>query len=343
MKTISISNQECTSTIFVGKSIQEVSELLPDRKIVIVTDSVVKREYGDLFPSYPILEISTGEKIKTLETASLLYEAFLKLGLDRSSFVLGIGGGIVCDIAGFCAATYMRGINFGFVSTTLLSQVDASVGGKNGINFNGFKNIVGTFAQPQFVVCDVALLKSLPEEIFRCGLAEIIKIAMVRDIFFFQWLEQHVEDLVARETDILKEAIYQSVRLKADVVMEDETEKGLRRLLNFGHTFGHAIEAIEGVSHGDAVAVGMIIAGKISVKLGCLDESDLERLLSLIRRAGLPSEIPKGNQIKIQETIWKDKKKEEDAIHLVLVKSPGVGKIVVMPFQKLEEVFYAVC
>ena len=343
MKTVSIFSREHVSSVYVGASLKNIEAFLPNTTGVIITDSVVRQYYGDLFPDRPVLEISLGEKSKTLETATLLYEAFMKLGLDRTSFVLGIGGGIVCDLAGFCASTYMRGIDVGLVPTTLLAQVDASVGGKNGVNFDGYKNMIGTFSLPQFVLCDPALLASLPEETFRCGLTEMIKIALVRDAGFFEWLGNHMTLLRKRDPHSLEEAIYQAIRLKADIVMEDETEKGVRRLLNLGHTFGHAIEKEGSFSHGDAVAIGIVIASKMAAQLHYLSMKDVNRIEHLLEEAGLPTYMPKEMASSVFDAMLKDKKKENDQLHFILLNDYGKGIDVIMPFSQIEEIFHAVC
>jgi 3-dehydroquinate synthase len=220
----------------------------------------------------------------------------------------------------------MRGVRFGFVATTLLSQVDASVGGKNGVNLGGYKNLVGVFRQPEFVICDTGLLKTLPEKEIRCGLAEIAKHAAIGDTELFSFLEDHAEGELQRDIDILGRLIYDSVRIKTSIVNQDETEKGERRKLNFGHTLGHAVEKMTGMSHGEAVSVGMAAASELSVKKGYLSDEDAMRLENLLKRMGLPTHI-RLDAKRLADTLKKDKKKTEERIHFVFLQ--GIGRAVV--------------
>ncbi|MDD3108194.1 MAG: 3-dehydroquinate synthase, partial [Alistipes sp.] len=256
------------SQIVIGEVIQSLEAYLPQgHKIIIITDGNVHRRYQELINSYDHCLIGLGETIKTMATVEKLYEELLNLGADRSSFILGIGGGIVTDITGFVASTYMRGVRFGFVATTLLAQVDASVGGKNGVNYEGYKNMIGTFNQPDFVLCDLSMLRTLPEREFKAGLAEIIKSGLIADPELFALFEQH--DLQAFHDDkaLLSEAIQRAVTVKAKIVEQDERERGERRKLNLGHTFAHAIEKCgngELFLHGEAVSIGTIMIARLS-------------------------------------------------------------------------------
>ena len=225
---------------------------------------------------------------RSLDTLSYIYNGLLHHNADRNSFIVAVGGGIVCDVAGFAASTYMRGILFGFVSTTLLSQVDASVGGKNGVNFSGYKNMIGTFNQPRFVLCDTSMIQTLPDREFISGFAEIVKSAVIRDAKLFAYLEQNAEKAVARDPEVIQQLVVESVKIKADVVERDEREQGERRILNFGHTFGHAVEVLTGVSHGEAVSIGMMIAARRSATECGFPQSQVDRLERLLLRLGLP-------------------------------------------------------
>jgi len=259
----------------------------------------------------------------------------VSLGADRSTFVVGIGGGIVCDVTGFAASTYMRGLRFGFVPTTLLSQVDASVGGKNGVNLGGFKNMVGTFVQPEFVLCDPRVLQTLPRTELVQGFAEIVKAGAIRDAALFDYLEQHAVAALNGDEQALEHIILQSVRMKAGVVERDEHEQGERRVLNFGHTFGHAIEKLTKRPHGEAVSIGMAMAARISVRLGMLDAGDALRLNSLLQALSLPVEtcLPVSA---LFEALKKDKKKEGDALHLVLLRALGHADVQSVPVSEVE-------
>jgi 3-dehydroquinate synthase len=245
---------------------------------------------------------------------------------------------VVCDIAGFAAATFMRGLRCGYVATSLLAQVDASVGGKNGVNLGGYKNLVGTFNQPQFVICDPLLLKTLPEKEILCGLAEVVKHALIRDVDLFGYLENNGSRIQKLEADAVERMVSDSVAIKSAIVNQDEKEGGLRRLLNFGHTFGHAIEHIDRISHGEAVSIGMAIAVDISVSKGLLSVSDADRIKQLLRRLNLPvrCDIDPAHMI---DAVRKDKKRESQAVHFILLR--GIGEAVVqhIPLAEFQDFF----
>jgi 3-dehydroquinate synthase len=302
---------------------------------VIVTDTTIEGLYRQHFPDCPIIAIGLGEKIKTLETVAKIYGQLVELEADRSSFILGIGGGIVCDIAGFVASTYMRGLPFGFVATTLLAQVDASVGGKNGVNFGGYKNMVGGFNQPNFVICDLTALKSLPVREVLCGFAEIIKHGAIADDRMLDFLDTHQDDALGLDKAIVEYLVYRSVEIKAKVVTQDEREKGERRKLNFGHTFGHAIEKLTGIPHGEAVGIGMVLAAKLSVKMGLLHEREAARLERIIAGYGLPVRPPV-DLAAMLAAIRKDKKREGNLIHFVLLETLGRARVEELSFDELQ-------
>lgn len=315
-----------TSALLVGESIQNVGRYLPDSPVFIITDTVVADLYAHLFPPGQVIILGTGEQIKTLETVAMVFEQLIAAGADRASFILGIGGGIVCDITGFIASTFMRGVPFGFVATTLLAQVDASVGGKNGVNLGGYKNMVGVFNQPDFVICDMELLKSLPAAEVRCGMAEIVKHAAIEDAQMFAYLEEHASQAVALDPAVIEKLVSDSVVIKAAVVNRDEKEHGERRKLNFGHTVGHAIEKTTGIPHGEAVSVGMAVAAAISAKRSLLAGEDAVRLTALLAKLGLPT-IVDADPGQIVAALAKDKKKEKDVIHYVLLDAIGSCRI----------------
>jgi len=241
---------------------------------------------------------------------------------DRSSFIVGIGGGVVCDIAGFVASIYLRGVRFGFVSTTLLSQVDASVGGKNGVNLGGYKNMMGVFNQPEFVICDMDLLKTLPERELLSGLAEIIKHAAIGDPKLFSYLEENYEKALKLDPQVIEKLVSDSIDIKSSIVNWDEKEKGARRKLNFGHTFGHAIEKTAGISHGEAVSVGMVIASELSKKKGYLSPEETEKIVTLLKKLKLPYRIQIDHS-GVLDALKKDKKRNGSSIHFVLLRAIG--------------------
>ncbi len=298
-------------------------ELLPGSGVVIITDINVKRIYGDRFPEFPVFAIKAGEVSKKIEVIEGLAEHLLDLGIDRTGFILGIGGGVVCDIAGFLASIYMRGIRCAYVSTSLLSQVDASTGGKNGVNLGSTKNLLGCFRQPEFVICDPSMLKTLPEEEYFSGLAELIKTAVIGNKKLFEVIENNHEAIVSRNSDLLTLVVSMAVNFKASVVSEDEKETGQRRVLNFGHTYGHAIELYKSFRHGYAVASGMALATDFSFARGYITKEECERIFNVLKTYNLlrRHDIP-DNQI--GQLIRHDKKKAGDEMYFVFTE--GIGK-----------------
>ncbi|MBO5771772.1 MAG: 3-dehydroquinate synthase, partial [Alistipes sp.] len=273
------------SRIYIGNAEQLLKEILPGKRVIVISDSNLDRTHHDLIAPYEHILIGLGEQAKSLVTLDEIYRQLIELGADRSTFILGIGGGIVTDIAGFVASTYMRGVEFGFITTTLLGSVDASVGGKNGVNIGGFKNMVGTFSQPSFVICDVALLHSLPNREFRAGLAEVIKTAILGDEELFEKLEQTSFEELRQNDELLSEIIIRSVKVKASVVAEDEREGGRRRILNLGHTIAHAIEKCTSkFSHGEAVAIGLFHITNTSLSQNNIAESDAKRIFAVLEK-----------------------------------------------------------
>jgi 3-dehydroquinate synthase len=301
----------------------------------VITNPTVRALYGDTaqksletagFSVFRI-EIPDGEEYKTLDTVKDLYGKALDIGLERGDSVVALGGGVVGDTAGFFAATYMRGVALVQVPTTLLAQVDSSVGGKVGVNHPRGKNLIGAFHQPRFVVADVSTLSTLPAREIRAGLAEVIKYGIIRDGSFFKWLEAGLEDLLNLKQTALEHAVSVSCRIKADVVSADEREEGIRAILNFGHTIAHALEAVgryHRFVHGEAVGIGMVTAARLAVQLGVLGAPEAERITALVSRAGLPVVIPAGIDPKaIISAMFHDKKVVESRFTFVLPEAIG--------------------
>lgn len=337
MKTIDVQGCELDSRVLIGESVKNLKNYLPEARVITIIDENVHEYYQGVLPSSNTIVIGTGERIKTVDTVSKIYEKLIDFGADRSSFILGFGGGIVCDIAGFAASTYMRGIRFGFVSTTLLSQVDASVGGKNGVNFMGYKNMVGVFNQPEFVICDPAMFATLPEEELKNGCAEIVKHAAISDKEMFAYLEKNTEEIFALNPEVLERLVFESIKIKADVVSRDEREKGERRKLNFGHTLGHAIEKTTGIPHGQAVSIGMVAAARLSEKKGFLSEEDRVRIEQLLEKLRLPTKIPAQGK-GLYQAMAKDKKREGETVFFVLLKGLGNAVIEEICLEELKSV-----
>ena len=331
------------SKILVGESLQNLPKHLPPTKCIIITDTYVKNHYHHLFPDFELIELESGEHAKNLETIAEIYTKLLDYDADRSTFIVGIGGGVVCDLTGFAASTYMRGLDFGFVATSLLAQVDASVGGKNAINFQGFKNIAGTFNQPKFVICDLELLDTLPQREILNGLAEILKHALIGDPKLFSYLEHHFEEKnLGGYRDFFQRVVRDSIAVKVAVVEKDERESGERRILNFGHTLGHAIEKITRLSHGEAISLGMAFAVRYSEREKKLGAGESKRILSLFNKMKFPMDSD-FDKTKALAAIKKDKKRESDRIHFVFLKDIGSPEVKKISFDELEDSVHDLC
>ena len=306
-----------------------------------------------LLPHYPkvhLLELPDGEAFKTWQTLNLIFDVLLQNSCDRKTVLFALGGGVVGDMTGFAAASFMRGVPFVQVPTTLLAQVDSSVGGKTGINHPLGKNMIGAFYQPLRVVCDLATLQTLPPRELSAGLAEVIKYGPIADMVFFDWIEAHIGDLMARDPQALAHAVQRSCEIKAMVVGQDERESGLRAILNFGHTFGHAIEAGLGYGqwlHGEAVGCGMVMAAVLSQRLGLVDAAFVLRLKRLIEKAGLPVVGPRlseaDNAGRYLELMRVDKKAEAGEIRFVVIDAPGHASVRGAPDALVREVIDACC
>ncbi len=305
-----------------------ITQYLPNGSpLIILTDDNVRHYYEDRFPpAQTIITMGTGEGHKTLDTVQMIYERLVSIEADRSIFLLGIGGGIVCDITGFVASTYMRGVRFGYMPTTLLAQVDAGVGGKTGFNFMGYKNMIGTFNQPELVVCDPEFFPTLSPVDLSCGFAEIIKHAAIADHSYFEILENFDIKKQMDDPGVVEDIVHRSVMIKADIVNRDERERGERRKLNFGHTLGHALEKTIGMPHGEAVGIGMMAAANLSLEKNLLQPGDVLRLKNLLESFHLPTAVDL-DVSKVMDALARDKKKEGKMIHFVLLN--GIGKAVI--------------
>ena len=334
MKTLKVHGSKGISRIFIGERLQNLQKYTDSRQVVIITDRNVRNHYSKDLPSCYIIEIGTGETMKNLDTVQRIYLDLLRLGADRSFFIVGIGGGVVSDITGFVASTYLRGLRFGFVSSTLLSQVDAGVGGKNGVNLMGYKNLVGTFNQPEFVICDTDLLKTLPEKEVRCGLAEVVKHACIGDACLFSYLEAHYKKALALDRDVMEKIIHDSVVIKSSIVNRDERESGERMKLNFGHTLGHAIEKTTGIPHGEAVGFGMLVASRLSFKRGWLSKHEVTRIEALLKKLNLPTRLKVDGNLVI-EAMTKDKKRRSESLNFVFLHGIGEAFVEQIPIKEL--------
>jgi 3-dehydroquinate synthase len=326
--------------IFIGagamEQAEELNRAIPARDVLLVTNTTVGPLYADklaaaLAPRRCIeVELPDGETHKTLANVTRMLDVLIANRFGRDACVVALGGGVVGDMAGFAAACYQRGIAFVQVPTTLLAQVDSSVGGKTGVNHPGGKNLIGAFHQPAAVFADTNSLNTLPDRELRAGLAEVIKYGLIVDRDFFDWLEAHATELLARSPEALVHAIRRSCEIKAEIVGRDEREQGERALLNLGHTFGHAIESATNYStwlHGEAVGAGMLLAADMSKRLGWVTAADVERVEGILRRFGLPVDVSALPAAALAEKMKIDKKVAAGRIRLVLLKA--IGKSVV--------------
>ena len=337
MQTLYVELGERRYPIFIGSDLDPNALLEPyihGRQVMIVSNETVAPLYlaryvaaiEALGKTVATCILPDGEKYKNIEHLNLIFDALLASGFNRDCTVLALGGGVIGDMAGFASACFQRGVYFIQVPTTLLSQVDSSVGGKTGINHPLGKNMIGAFQQPQVVLADMSQLKTLPARELSAGLAEVIKYALLGDTDFLTWLEQHIDDLVQGDEAALAEAVYRSCAHKARIVANDEKEQGERALLNLGHTFGHAIESYLGYGewlHGEAVATGMVMAADLSQRMGCISAEDLARTKNIIQRANLPIVCP---QIPLDDFLAymaHDKKVLNGQLRLVLMQAVG--------------------
>lgn len=341
MKTLNVDLGVRSYPVYIGSGLLTQAELfaphIDGRHVAIVTNETVAPLYlkalAGVFSQHELVEIilPDGEEHKTLGVWSGIFDRLLAAHCDRRTTIVALGGGVVGDMAGFAAACYQRGVPLVQVPTTLLAQVDSSVGGKTGVNHPLGKNMIGAFYQPRAVIIDTDTLSTLPDRELRAGVAEVIKCGLIRDAEFFVWLEQNMSRLLNREAAALVHAIARSCRNKAQVVALDERESGPRALLNLGHTFGHAIETGVGYGkwlHGEAVATGMVVAADLAHRMGWLKQSDLDRIRAIIRAAGLPIRLPPElDARRLRELMAVDKKVQGGELRLVLLR--GIGEAVV--------------
>jgi 3-dehydroquinate synthase len=359
MQTLNVGLAERSYPIHIGSGLLSRIDLLlphiPQKRTVIVSNTTVAPLYlqqlTDGLRSNGVkvqsIILPDGEQYKSSESLNTIYDALLSARSERGTPLIALGGGVIGDITGYAAATYLRGVPFIQIPTTLLSQVDSSVGGKTGINHPLGKNMIGAFYQPRVVLADTTTLDTLPDKELRAGLAEVIKYGLIRDLPFLEWLEANVDKLLARDTAALQYAIARSCQNKAEVVGADERESGERALLNLGHTFGHAIENGMGYGvwlHGEAVATGTIMAADLSQRLGWLNAEDVARVRKLFERSGLPVISPKLGTDKYMQLMGLDKKVEGGKIRFVLLKSLGHAVITdAVPQTLLEQTLEACC
>jgi 3-dehydroquinate synthase len=351
MKTIRVNSPSKQYNVYIGAGILSQLGIRLRQKgfsnrAFIITNPIVNELYGSSLKTEliiagieaSILLVPDGEKQKSLETAGILYKKLTEFGADRMTPIIALGGGVIGDLAGFVAATYLRGLPLVQVPTTLLAQVDSSIGGKVAVNYEHIKNKIGAFYQPEFVVSDIQTLRTLPVEQLNNGLAEIIKYAVIRDRPFFSYIEREMDNIKLLGEQALEKTIARSAKIKADVVGRDEKDRNLRNILNYGHTVGHAVESTAefNIGHGQAVAIGMVVAGRISLNQGLLKREEFARLIEIIQKAGLPAKLPQMDTAGIIEAIKQDKKIIGGKIRFILAKS--IGNVIISDNISISEI-----
>ncbi len=344
MKKLRIDLADRSYDILIGRNLlPRVGEFLPNpkrvRRALVVTNPAVNKLYGQILSEglqgagleVECIEVPEGETHKTLQDAQAVYDHLIENQYDRNTLLVALGGGVIGDMTGFIAATFLRGVPYVQVPTTLLSQVDSSVGGKTAVNHPKGKNLIGAFYQPQLVTIDLDSLRSLPADEFRAGMAEIIKYGVIEDPRLFDFLEKSSKKILEQDTESLATIIETSCAIKAKVVERDERESNYRMILNFGHTIGHAVEALTDYArfkHGEAVAVGMVYAARLSCQLGRCSQKVVERIQSLVEQYGLPSHLPDFSADEYIQTMYRDKKAHDRNIRFILVNDIGTVEIV---------------
>lgn len=327
-----------TVRFYFDASIVSIGQATGDKPVIILTDENVYENHRAQLDLYPVIRILPGEENKTPATAGQVIEQLITMGAGRDTMLVGVGGGVVTDIAGYVAAVYMRGISFGFVPTSILAMTDAAIGGKNGVDVGVYKNMVGTIRQPDFIFYDYSFLKTLPVSEWVNGFAEVIKHACIKDAVLFSMLERYTLHEYQSDPTLVAELIERNVDIKASVVSADEFEAGERKLLNFGHTIGHAIENLHHIPHGHAVSIGMVAACNLSEQLGHLHFEEAARIVRLLARYHLPVDVDT-DHARVFEVLKMDKKRKDDAMQFILLNKIGSASVVSIPLAELEKHF----
>ena len=328
-----------TTSYYFDADLSILQKLVDPKATVLITDENIFRAHQKKFGGWNTIVINAGEAYKVQATVDSVVEQLIGMGADRKTFLVGIGGGVVTDITGYVAAIYMRGVSFGFVPSSILAMVDASIGGKNGIDIGVYKNLVGTIRQPEFLLYDNSLLKSLPKEEWTNGFAEIIKHAAIRDAALFRELEKNKPAFYQKDKAALSKLIRRNVVIKSTIVQKDEFEKGDRRLLNFGHTLGHAIENLYELSHGQAISIGMVMACIISEQF--TDFKGTDRVIAILKRYGLPTSA-EFDVKQVMNVLRMDKKKVKESMNYVLLDKIGQAGVKVIPIVQLDKMLQSI-
>jgi shikimate kinase / 3-dehydroquinate synthase len=327
-----------TVSCYFDADFASIGALAKDDNIVIVTDENVFDQHAAKLSAYPVIKFPAGEEFKNQKTVDDIIGQLIKLGAHKNTMLIGVGGGVVTDIAGYVAAVYMRGIRFGLVPTSILAMVDAAIGGKNGIDVGVYKNMVGTIRQPEFIFYDYSFLKTLPVKEWVNGFAEVIKHACIKDELLFKVLERYSLHEYQADSTLIADLIENNVAIKTGIVVNDEFEKGDRKLLNFGHTIGHAIENLHGMPHGHAVSIGMIAACNLSVQLNHFHADDAAKIVRLLTRYHLPVDV-ETDHAKVFEVLKMDKKRAGEGVQFILLSAIGKAEIKYISLSDLEKHF----
>lgn len=321
---------------YLDTSFEELRQLFPHDKIIVLTDENLAQQQAAKLEGHRLIRVAPGEAYKNQQTVDYIIQELIELEADRNTLLVGVGGGVITDLTGYVASVYMRGIRFGFAPTSILAMVDAAIGGKNGIDIGLYKNMVGTIRQPEFLIYDYAFLSTLPVEEWVNGFAEVIKHACIKDPILFTSLERYSLHDYQQDSTLLAGLVERNAAIKNAVVISDTYEQGDRKLLNFGHTIGHAIENLHGIPHGHAVSIGMVAACGLSEKLGGLPFEEAKRIIQLLAKYHLPVDI-ETRYGKVFEVLKMDKKRKQDSMQFILLKKIGEAFIREIPLPDLQE------
>ncbi len=327
-----------TVSCYFDADFSDITSVTGDANIIIITDENIYAHQQEKFAPYRVITIRAGEQYKNQATVDHIINELIKLGVQKGSFILGVGGGVVTDITGYVASVYMRGLRFGLVPTSVLAMVDAAIGGKNGIDVGVFKNMVGTIMQPEFIFYDYSFLQTLPVKEWVNGFAEIIKHAAIKDKLLFAVLERYSLHNYQADKTLVAELIEKNVEIKMAIVTNDEFETGERKLLNFGHTIGHAIENLHAIPHGHAVSIGMVAACNLSEKLNGFHFAEAAKIAKLLHQYRLPVDIETEHE-KVFSVLRMDKKRKDEGINFILLKHIGEAEIKFISLDQLEKLF----
>lgn len=338
MHTSEYSFSQKTVNCYFDGDFAGISKFAKDANIIVITDENVFAYHAEKLSAFPVIKFAAGEEYKNQATVDYIIGELINMGAHKNAFLIGVGGGVVTDITGYVAAVYMRGVQFGLVPTSILAMVDAAIGGKNGIDVGVYKNMIGTILQPQFIFYDYAFLETLPVKEWVNGFAEVIKHACIKDELLFKVLEKYSLHEYQTDKTLVADLIEKNVEIKTAVVTNDEFEKGERKLLNFGHTVGHAIENLHGIPHGHAVSIGITAACNLSVQLNNFHADDAAKIVRLLARYHLPVDV-ETDHAKVFEVLKMDKKRQGEGVQFILLNKIGQAEIRYISLTELEKHF----